>query len=360
MHGQMSAVTTGDVAGRRLAAQLLCGTPARGPVEVAERLLALQGQDPRGARLTVRARTTGRTAADVDRALTQDKSLLITWLNRGTLHLIRSEDYWPLHRLTVKPQFQVGAGRILARLGVSGGAADRAVGVVEHALAADGPLTRVQVSSGLPPATGVALHVLMLANLRGIAVRGPMVGAQHAYVHVRDWLGAPPPEPDPDVALAWLARRYLAGHGPASDRDLAKWAGLPVTWARRGLTAIATELADRTDGLAELACSPPGPPDPPPRLLGAFDPLLLGWSSRAPVLGDRQDIVTVNGIFRPFALVGGRAAGIWAYRRGQVELDPFDPLAADVAAALTAEASDVRRFLETERAADSIAAAEDD
>jgi hypothetical protein len=365
MQDQVSAATTVDVASRRLTAQLLCGTPARGPAEVAERLLALQGQDPRGARLAIRARTSGLTAADVDRALTQDKSLLITWLNRGTLHLIRSEDYWPLHRLTAKPQFQVGAGQILARLGVSGAAADRAVGVVEQALAADGPLTRVQLaerlrSSGLPAATGVALHVVMLANLRGIAVRGPMVGAQHAYVHVRDWLGAPPPQPDPDVALAWLARRYLAGHGPASDRDLAKWAGLPVTWARRGLTAIAAELADRTDVLADLACAAAGPPDPPPRLLGAFDPLLLGWSSRSPVLGDRQDIVTVNGLFRPFALVGGRAAGIWAYRHGQVELDPFDPLAADVAAALTAEASDVRRFLETERADDSIAAAEDD
>ncbi len=76
----------------RLTAQLLAGAPARDPVAVAERLLAIQGQDPRGARLAVRARTEGLTAADVDRALTDDRSLLITWLNRGTLHLVRSED----------------------------------------------------------------------------------------------------------------------------------------------------------------------------------------------------------------------------------------------------------------------------
>lgn len=365
MPGQVSPVTAGDAADRRLAAQLLCGTPARGPVEVAERLLAVQGQDPRGARLAIRARTTGLTAGDVDRALTHDKSLLITWLNRGTLHLIRSADYWSLHRLTAKSQFQVGAGRILARLGVSATAADRAVGVVERSLAADGPLTRAQladrlVSSGLPPASGAALHVVMLASLRGIAVRGPMVGAQHAYVHVRDWLGRPPPEPEPDVALAWLARRYLAGHGPASDRDLARWAGLPLTWARRGLTAIAAELADRPDGLAELACQASVLGAAPPRLLGAYDPVLLGWTSRAPVLGGHAEVVTVNGLFRPFALVGGRAAAIWAYRRGQVELDPFDSLPADVAAALAAEAADVRRFLATEAAGDSGAAAEDD
>jgi hypothetical protein len=349
---------------RRFAAQLLSGPPASAPVGVVERLLAVQGQDARGARLAIRARTTGLTAADVDRALTQDRSLLITWLNRGTLHLIRCEDYWSLHRLTAKPQFQVGSGRILARLGVSAAAADRGVGVVERALSADGPLTRAQLadrlaSDGLPPVSGVALQVLILASLRGIAVRGPMIGAHHAYVHVRDWLGQPPPEPEPDVALAWLARRYLAGHGPAADHDLAKWAGLPVTWVRRGLTAIATELADRPDGLAELATAPAGPADPPPRLLGPFDPVLLGWSSREPVLGDRQGIVTVNGIFRPFALVAGRAVGIWAYRRGDVELDYFDPLPADVTAALAAEARDVRRFLATEPASDSGADSED-
>lgn len=358
MPASVSAASARDVDNRRIAAQLLSGPPASSPVEVAERLLAVQGQDARGARLAIRARTKGLTALDVDRALTQDRSLLITWLNRGTLHLIRGEDYWPLHRLTAKPQFQVGSGRILARLGVSAAAADRGVTVVERALAADGPLTRAQlagrlVSSGLPSVSGAALQVLILASLRGIAVRGPMIGAQHAYVHVRDWLGHPPPESEPEVALAWLARRYLAGHGPAADHDLAKWAGLPVTWARRGLTAIATELADRPDGLAELTGSAAGSADPPPRLLGSFDPVLLGWSSREPVLGDRQDIVTVNGLFRPFALVAGRAAGTWAYRRGDVELDPFDALPADVAVALAEEASDVRRFLATEPASDS-------
>jgi hypothetical protein len=54
----------------RLSAQLLSGPPARRAEEVAERLLAIQGQDPRGARLAVRARSQGVTAADVDRALT--------------------------------------------------------------------------------------------------------------------------------------------------------------------------------------------------------------------------------------------------------------------------------------------------
>ena len=108
------------------------------------------------------------------------------------------------------------------------------------------------------------MHVLTLASLRGSAVRGPVLGAQHAYVLVRDWLGPPPLPLDPDVALAGLARRYLAGHGPASDRDLAKWAGLPLGQARRGLAAIAAELRDRPDDLAKLATGDRGDTSPPP------------------------------------------------------------------------------------------------
>jgi hypothetical protein len=350
---EVSSVPDRDVSDRRFAAQLLSGQPATAPLEVVERLLAVQGQDPRGARLAVRARTRGLTAADVDRALTQDRSLLITWLNRGTLHLISSDDYWWLHKLTARPQFQVGCGRILARLGVTGAAADKGVDVVARALAADGPLTRAQLADritavGLPANGGVALQVLILASLRGIAARGPIIGAQHAYVHVRSWLGDPPPEPEPDQALGWLARRYLASHGPASERDLAKWAGLPVTWARRGIAATAPELRDRPDGLAELAAAacPAGPP--PPRLLGSFDPVLLGWESRHSVLAGHAEIVTVNGLFRPFALVAGQAAGTWAYQDGQVALDRFGPLPAEAEAALEAEARDVRRYLASE------------
>ena len=104
----------------RLTAQLLAGNPARDPVAVAERVLAVQGQDPRGFRLAVRARTKGVTAADVDRALTEERSLLVTWLNRGTLHLVRSEDYPLIHAVTTPP-LRRSVERRLAHEGVPNG-----------------------------------------------------------------------------------------------------------------------------------------------------------------------------------------------------------------------------------------------
>jgi hypothetical protein len=332
----------------RLTAQLLAGPPAGDPVTVTERLLAVQGQDPRGARLAIRARTAGLSAADVDRALTEDRSLLITWLNRGTLHLIRSEDYPWLQALTTPPLL-AGNARRLAQEGVAAAAAERGVAVIARSLADEGPLTRVQLRERIDAAgvrtEGQALvHLLMLACLRGIAVRGPMIGRQHAYVLVRDWLGESGPV-DRDRALAELARRYLFGHGPAADRDLAKWAGLPLRDARAGLSAIATELDEREDGLLDIAGRAAPAELPPPRLLGSFDPVLLGWVSREWLLDSHKAVITVNGLFRPFALVDARAVATWSMPSGRVLLDPFDRLTRKRAAALHADALDVARYL---------------
>ncbi len=333
----------------RLTAQLLAGPPARDPAAVAERLLAIQGQDPRGARLAIRARTTGLSVADVDRALTEDRSLLITWLNRGTLHLVRSEDY-PLLQALTTPPLHTGVARRLRQLGVSPAAAERGVETIERSLAAEGPLTRLQLKERLNSAAvstegQTLVHLLMLACMRGIAVRGPMMGKEHAYVLVRDWLGSPK-APDRDATLGELARRYLAGHGPAGDRDLARWAGLPLRDARAGLAAIASELTERDDGLVDLRNRAPAAELPPPRLLGWFDPLLLGWTSREQLLGPHRDKITVGGLFYPFALVRGRACATWKLTQGRIELDPFGRLTRADRAALEADAADVLRFME--------------
>jgi DNA glycosylase AlkZ-like len=332
----------------RLTAQLLAGPPAPDPVAVAERLLAVQGQDPQGVRLAIRARTEGGTAADVDRALTEHRSLVITWLNRGTLHLVRREDYPWLHAATTPPLF-AGNARRLAQEGVTPDAAERGVEAIARSLAEEGPLTRAQLrervaAAGVPTAGQALVHVLMLACLRGIAVRGPMAGRHHAYALVRDWLGEQAVV-DRDRALAELARRYLAGHGPAGERDLARWAGLPLRDARAGLGAVAKSLVTRPDGLLDLAGRAPAAPLPPPRLLGAYEPVLLGWTSREAVVGPHRHAITVEGLFRPFALVGGRAVAVWRLSAGRVEIEPLGRISPRDSAALEADAGAVLRYL---------------
>src|SRR5512133_1477081 len=130
-----------DAVAARFASQLLSEERAREAVAVCDRLLAVQAQDLRSARLAIRARTRGLTAADVDRALTDERALAIGWLNRGTLHLVRVEDYWWLHALTTPPLFTANARR-LSQTGVTADAAERGVAAIERALADEGPLAR--------------------------------------------------------------------------------------------------------------------------------------------------------------------------------------------------------------------------
>jgi hypothetical protein len=332
----------------RLSAQLLSGPPARRAEEVAERLLAIQGQDPRGARLAVRARSQGVTAADVDRALTEERSLIVTWLNRGTLHLVRSEDYPWLQAVTTPP-LRTGSERRLMQEGVPPEDAERGIAEVERALAADGPLTRDDLRAridaiGVRTERQALVHILFAASLRGLIVRGPMIGAKHAFVLVRDWLGEPAPI-DRERGLAELARRYLAGHGPAGDRDLARWAGMPLRDARAGLGAIARELEESGDGLVDLRKRRAPADFPPPRLLGAFDPVLLGWTSREDIVGPHRHLVTDNGMFRPFAMVKGRAVATWSMPKGEVVLEPLARISKADRLGLERDAEDVVRFL---------------
>lgn len=347
-----------EVVRARATAQLLHRPGGGGAADVVRHLLAVQAQDLRAARLALRARVPGCAATDVDAALASGE-LVVAWLLRGTLHLVAAEDYAWLLALTAPTRFKHSRRR-LGELGVSAEEAERAVVVIEAALAADGPLTRAELAErldaeGLPTEGQATPHLIGLAALRGVVVLGPPRGKGLGYVLARAWLaaapaadrgGAPPPTADRDAALAELARRYLAGHGPAAPADLAAWSGLPLRDARAGLAAIASDLVERDDGLDDLAARSAPAEAIPPRLLGAFDPYLLGWKDRgfAVPAEHARTVHPGGGIVRATATVAGRAVGTWTAPRGEVQLDLFAPVRPADAAALQAEARDVTAF----------------
>jgi hypothetical protein len=63
------------------------------------------------------------------------------------------------------------------------------------------------------------------------------------------------------------------------------------------------------------------------------------------LLGAGESRVTVEGLFRPFALVRGRAAATWRLEGGRILLEPFGRLPRKDAEALEADANDVIRYL---------------
>lgn len=339
-------MTARDVASARLRAQLLSGPPATSPEDAARRLLAVQAQDARAFRLAIRARSAGVSASDVDAALTQRRSLVVSWLCRGTLHLVASEDYWWLHQLTAHRQLS-GIETRLRQLGVTAELADRGVRVVLDEVAA-GPRSRRHLATaladaGVPTVGQASVHVLGVASLRAHLVRGPVVDGEHCFVDATRWLGAEPPA-DLDTSLERLATRYLAAHGPATPADLAAFAGVTLGSARRAFSlaegaTVAVEAGQRA--AVALTRTPP----PPPRLLGMFDPVLHGWADRGWVVGTHQGVVTVNGMFRATALVNGRVAGLWSLERGTVSLRLLGAVSRAAVASLEREAASVLSFL---------------
>lgn len=332
----------------RLGSQLLGEDRPDGVGDVVEQLLAVQAQDARAFRLAVRARSNGTTAASVDAALNMDRTLVVSWLCRGTLHLVGAADYWWLHRLTA-PRQLAGNAKRLAQLGVDEAQVETAVAVILAEVAA-APKTRVELGAaiheaGLPTVGQILIHLLAAASLRAHLIRGPLRAGEHCFVDAENWLSRPRGTNDRDQTLALLARRYLTGHGPASPGDLAVFCGITLGDARRGFAQIAAETRQLGRGLVYLDSQALEQRLPRPRLLGMFDPVLHGWADRSFVLGEYPGAVTSNGMFRATALVSGRVAGTWTIPAGVVTLQTGQRFSADVIAELETEADDVLRFL---------------
>jgi hypothetical protein len=303
-----------DLARARASAQLLGPPKRRSAAEVVRHLLAVQAQDFASVPLALRARSKGLTRADVHSAI-DSRELVLSWLNRGTLHLVCREDFAWLHALTTPP-VRTTNNRRLAQEGVSDPA--RAVRAIAKALE-DGPLLRRELGERIGFRGPALTHLLLAATLDGRIVRGPIRGNEQTFT-----LLDPLPKVDREKALKELALRYAAGHVDATDADLAYWSGLPLRDVR-GRIPNAKAKAPRTL---------------PTKLLPPFDPYIMGWKDRSFAIpeGMTKRAIPGGGMFRAVVLVDGRVAGTWSRSGGRVQLDAS-------ADGLEQEIVDVERFL---------------
>jgi Winged helix DNA-binding domain len=364
----------------RLRAQRLTG---RRPGDVAELVRAvggLQAQDLPASRLAVRPRSTGVDEAAVRRACDQDRSVVRTWAMRGTLHMVAAEDAGWLVAL-LGPGFAAGNRRRRLQLGLDDRLCERALEMLPAVLAG-GPLSRADLVRALaakgvqvPPEGQAPAHLVGYAAMRGLVCRGPDLDDDTpSYVPLEEWVGArrggpgdrrggPPGDRalDPEEALAELARRYLAGHGPAAPEDLAAWSGLALGRARHAFR-LAGDALEQVELDGRRLWAPAGVPlprsraaGPVVRLLGRFDDYLLGWKGRDLILDPRfaRRIQAGGGWIHPAVVVDGRVAGTWRARRTDDRLDvsvePFGGrLPPGTRPGLEEEVADLGRFLAVE------------
>lgn len=337
-------------------------------LSVVRDLSGIQAQDYSAAMLSVRVRSAGLVADDVDRARVRERSIVRTWAMRGTLHLVPSEDLsWLLALLG--PVFLAGSRSRRAELGLDDETCARGVRIIRDALAGRGPLTKLELverlaRGGINAEGQAVVHLVGYAALQGVVCQGPDRGGKPAYVLLGDWL--PPVQSTTltrEEACEELARRYLAAYGPATPEDFAAWSGLPLKEVRAAWKGVAEEaleveldsrpawlLREHVDWLDDLrAAGDAGAPLV--RLLPAFDTYLLGYKGRERLVAPEhaRRIHPGGGLLHPTLLVDGRAAGTWKTQRKGSHLDllvsPFDSLAPEALPGLEAEATDVGRFM---------------
>ena len=349
----------------RLRSQRLTGERPGDVHAVVRGVGGLQAQETRAARLAVRPRSAGLDAEAVRRACNLERSVVRTWAMRGTLHMVAAEDVGWLVGL-LGPGFSAAGRRRRLQLGLDDELCARALPAIRELLAAAGPLPRAELVERLAgagvavdPAGQAPAHLVGYAAMQGLVCRGPdLEGDEPSYVLLEDWVGRQPALA-PDAALAELVRRYLGGHGPASPRDLAAWAGIPLGRAEHGFQLVAGELRE-LDAAGEPAWVLTGSPDLPEdgdpgvRLLPHFDAWLLGWRGRERILepGFARRVQAGGGWIHPTVVVDGRVAGTWRLRRTgdrlTVAVAPFRRLAPELLPGLRAETADVGRFLGAE------------
>ena len=80
----------------------------------------------------------------MDAARLEDRSIVLMWAMRGTLHLVTAQDYGWLRPLVLEPQI-ANAHRRLRQLGLAGDQPTKAERAVERMLGRHGPLTRREI-----------------------------------------------------------------------------------------------------------------------------------------------------------------------------------------------------------------------
>jgi len=330
-----------DIAQARLANQRLTETTFTTAAEVVAWLVAVQAQEYTGAKAALGLRARGLDDAAVEQTFNAGE-ILRTHVLRPTWHFVTPADIRWLLALTA-PRVHQANGSMYRRLGLDDATLRRCAEVITGALQGGRALTRDQLRDALeragiatpggPDRAGQRLaYIVMWAELEGLIASGPRLGKQFSYMLLDERAPAGGPF-DRDAALAELARRYVASHGPATAADLANWSGLTLTDARRGIAAAEPALLhEEVDGQTLWFADAPWPPrspSPTAYLLSIYDETIIGYKDRSAIVSaeDGARLAAMGNALQNAIVLDGRIVGTWRRTLGKdmlgVELSPF-------------------------------------
>ena len=353
------AMTSREIALHRLVNQQIASSTCASPGEVVSRLGAMQAQDYLGALWAVGLRSPGTTEADVEKALAR-REIVRTWPMRGTLHFVAAADArWMLELLT--PRVIAASATRHQQLELDQNVFARSEKIFRKVLGGGQQRTREDMmglleSAGISTANQRGYHILWLLAQQRVLCFGPRQGKQQTFVLFEEWIPQSRSLPR-EEALAELALRYFASHGPATLADFAGWSGLKITEARRALASVSSRLTeDEFEGSSYWM--PPSSQNIPSNLsqtaflLPGFDEYLLGYKNRTAVLSSQHAPFIIpgnNGMFQPTMVKGGKVIGVWKRsspkNAAAISAQPFAPLSAGDTRGFSVAAKHYGRFI---------------
>lgn len=342
--------------------------PRKDLAKVVGEIGGVQAQVMSAAELQVAVRV-DCSVEDVRNALWKEKTLVKTWLMRGTLHLIPGKDL-PLYTAAMGKRWIRVNKAWLKFFNITEAELWELADAIGAAL--DGkPMTREEliavVAKGKPERLRDALKsgwggMLKPAARNGRLCFGPSRGQNVTFVRPDAWIGSWR-EVDPEDALVDAARRYLRAYGPSTKEDFARWWG---NWPGVGAAAwkgLEPELATvSVEGrkaqilsadLKSLAAPRPGVSV---QLLPNFDPYVMGHSNRDHLFDatHRWKVSRVAGWISPVVLADGRVLGTWSHvaagKTLRIEVESFKSLPAKVKSEVRVRAESIARALDLPKA----------
>jgi hypothetical protein len=344
-------VKTIDIIQQRLRNQRLSSVERDEPAEVVQWLGAVQAQDFYAAKWALGLRVSGATDEQVERAF-DDGAILRTHLMRPTWHFVAPADIRWMLALTSARVHAANAYQY-RKLELDAPTLKRSRAAIVKALRDGRQLMREELRAVIEKA-GVATdtelrlgYILMHAELDGVICSGPRRGKQFTYAVLEERV-PPSKSLSRSEALALLARRFFRSHGPATIHDFAKWSGLTISDAKKGLEEVKGELEQSSLEDAQYWFPPALQTSQVPSvlLLPIYDEYTIGYKDHSAVF-DRVDLSRLK---HPHTLVlDGRVSGTWkrTLTRTEVliEIDSFHPFGTAETRSLKASVEAYGRFL---------------
>jgi len=359
----VAELSWGQVHAFRLAGHHLSArAPKRDMVRATGDIGGAQAQVMSAAELQIAVRSEA-SATDVRNALWKQKTLVKTWLMRGTLHLVPARDLplytaamsgsWIKTRPSWLKYFGLTELELKKLIDTIGGALDGEPMTREEILAVAGEGQSARVREWLKSGWGGFLKPVARA---GLLCFGPSRGQSVTFVRPSQWLGGWR-DLEPEGALTEIARRYLHAFGPATKQDFRFWWG---HWPGVGAAAwdgLQGDLATVSVGgrHAQMLASDlqrlPVAAKGSVQLLPPFDPYLMGHASRDHLFDTvhRAKVSRTAGWISAVVLVDGRVEGTWTHRVSKdtlhVGVAPFTRLQAPVVSQVRLRAGEMAQSM---------------